>query len=252
MAGDWIKWTKGLERKREVLLIASILGISPEEVAGRLMRLWDWCDDNIGENQIDENCNAFVTLGAHGNAHINTLTGNAGMADAMVKTGWLVQNGESITFPNYGRHNGKTAKTRALTQTRVKRLRNARGVTKALPEKRREEKSISLAKAKDNPLPPLPTILDCDSFRNALASWLAYKGKPYKPAGLTAMLSLAAKRATAHGVPAVIDAMETASGNGWVGWDHESSFAERQNMRGDPRGNKAVLMEFLAKEKTNG
>ena len=68
-----------------------------------------------------------------------------GFADALEEVGWLSADDE-LTLPNFDRHNGKTAKTRAQTKNRVEVLRsernncNAASVTTALPEKRREEK----------------------------------------------------------------------------------------------------------------
>jgi hypothetical protein len=140
MAGDWIKWTKGLTRKREVLLIASALNKPAEEITGRLMLLWEWCDDNVTETDIDLFGNALVTLGAQQNALIDALTGAQGFADAMQQVGWLRYENCSLTFPNFTRHNGKTAKTRALTQVRVQRSRNGAVTPKPLPEKKRKEK----------------------------------------------------------------------------------------------------------------
>lgn len=143
MAGDWIKWTKGLERKREVLMIAAALGRTPEEVAGRLMRLWDWCDDNITEEQIDSDGHAFVTLGSDQVHLIDALAGVTGFADAMTAAGWIIQRNGSLTFPNFSRHNGKTAKSRALSTKRKQaersRFGHADDGTKVRPEKRREE-----------------------------------------------------------------------------------------------------------------
>lgn len=75
--------------------------------------------------------------------------------------------------------------------------------------------------------PSLPSVLDCEVFQTRLADWLAYKGKgAYKPRGLQAMVSRAAKLADRFGVAAVCDAMERAMANNWKGWDQESSFAK--------------------------
>jgi 3-polyprenyl-4-hydroxybenzoate decarboxylase len=59
--------------------------------------------------------------------------------------GWLDQDGHNLRLPNFGYHNGETAKQRALGKNRAEKARsnaksNAASVTKALPEKRREEK----------------------------------------------------------------------------------------------------------------
>jgi hypothetical protein len=73
----------------------------------------------------------------------------------MILSGWMADDGHSLTLPNFDRHNGKTAKTRAMTAKRVathKAKSNAVSVTSsvsdALPreEKRREEINT--------PLPP--------------------------------------------------------------------------------------------------
>lgn len=79
---------------------------------------------------------------------------------------------------------------------------------------------------KKTPLPPLPEILDTEEFRAVLTDWLAYH-KPYKPQGLTAMVTRAAWRAAAHGLDAVVSAFVQAMGNGWTGWDQDSSFEKR-------------------------
>jgi len=55
----------------------------------------------------------------------------------MREVGWLRGEEGSLVLPNFDRHNGETAKKRALTKDRVKRFRNADGVTRE--EKRREE-----------------------------------------------------------------------------------------------------------------
>jgi hypothetical protein len=68
----------------------------------------------------------------------------------MILSGWMADDGQSLTLPNFDRHNGKTAKTRAMTAKRVathKAKSNASSVTSsvssALPreEKRREDHS---------------------------------------------------------------------------------------------------------------
>lgn len=94
----------------------------------------------------------------------------------------------------------------------------------------------------------LPPVLDTVEFRTILASWLDYKGKDgYKPAGLRSLLSQAAKRATKHGIAAVVDAMERAMGNTWAGWNHDGLFEGKNSMArtADPRGNLANLNSFL-------
>lgn len=134
MAGDWIKVEHATLDKPEVYEIAEILGISPEEVVGRLLRVWFWFDEQT------ENGNAVNVTSVTLVKRLVTVSGLEGFPEAMKKVGWL--NGSSI--PNFDRHNGKSAKSRALTASRVKRLRNAHSnddvTMRSLPEKRREEK----------------------------------------------------------------------------------------------------------------
>ena len=147
MAGDWIKIEKATMDKPEVFEMAEYLKLDPDAVAGKLMRVWGWFDDH------SEDGSATVTV----RALLDRLTGVTGFTDSMEAVGWLVVDGDTMTLPNFGRHNGQTAKARALTAKRVSKSKgksNAKGnavsvtstvtstVTSPLAEKRREEKSI--------------------------------------------------------------------------------------------------------------
>jgi hypothetical protein len=139
MAGDWIKVRCDLPDDPAVFQIARKIGITPEEAVGRLCRVWIWADRHVIDGH------AFVTL-----LSLDRIAGEAHFGDAMVEVGWLEVVADSeITFPKFDRHNGKSAKRRVLSAERQQLHRNAASVTKALPEKRREEKST-----KEPPLPP--------------------------------------------------------------------------------------------------
>ena len=138
MAGDWIKLQKDTFDKPEVLAIATRMGIDPDAVVGKLGRIWSWFDTHT----VDGNASC-VTF-----SFIDRYVGVTGFAEQVALVGWLVQNGHDLTLPNFGYHNGETAKTRALAKNRGEKHRsnangNAPSVTKSLPEKRREEKSIN-------------------------------------------------------------------------------------------------------------
>ena len=130
MAGDWIKMEHVTPDKPEVYRMATILGVSPEEIVGHLVRVWIWAD----QQSIDGNA-----VGVS-NVTLDTVSRRIGFGSAMREVGWLGGDGDTLSFPNFERHNGETAKERALTYKRVKRHRNAQGVSNALPEKRREDK----------------------------------------------------------------------------------------------------------------
>jgi len=137
MAGDWIKVDHTLPDKPEVVAMSARLGIDQDAVAGKLLRVWVWAD----QNSVDGN-GLSVTF-----AFLNRITACPGFAEAMQTVGWLTGDEGSISFPNFARNNGQTAKARAVTNRRVAehRTKGAVNVTlpplqKALPEKRREEK----------------------------------------------------------------------------------------------------------------
>ena len=153
MAGDWIKLENVTPDKPEVIAIADILGIDQDAVLGKLVRLWIWADEQTFDGNAGGN-GVSVT-----NTFINRRVFLNGFAEAMEKVDWITSNSDgSVTFPNFNRHNGETAKKRALTAKRVakhrlkktskaKKSRNAKrnatcngvSVTQVLPEKRREE-----------------------------------------------------------------------------------------------------------------
>ena len=132
MAGDWIKIERATPNKPEVAMLSYKLQISTDEVVGKLIKLWCWAD----EQSIDGNA-ISVTY-----AFLDDLLRCSGFCSALVTVGWLEGRDGRLTIPNFDRHNGKSAKRRGLTNKRVDKTRNAPSVTKALPEKRREEKSI--------------------------------------------------------------------------------------------------------------
>jgi hypothetical protein len=78
-------------------------------------------------------------------------------------------------------------------------------------------------KKEETPLPPLPPDLDVPEFRESLTAWLE-SHKPYRPAGLKALVTRAAKRAETHGVDGVCSAMQQAMSNGYQGWDKDYLF----------------------------
>ncbi len=162
MAGDWIKIECATPNKPEVFEIAELIGVDPDEALGKLIRVWVWAD----QQTIDGNA-ASVTK-----ALLNRVTGCPKFTDAMIQVGWLEEFGGRVTFTNFGRHNGKTAKTRALGRKRTDNHRsgngsvtpdvkicNAASVTDALPEKRREEKSIKEREKAEIPVHPKEILI---------------------------------------------------------------------------------------------
>ena len=140
MAGDWIKVEKVTPEKPEVEAMADQLKIDPDAVFGKLFRIWSWFDDHTEKGDAPSVTRALL----------DRMSGVTGFGDAMVDVGWLVESDHGLVIPNFDRHNGKTAKNRALSAKRNAELRRKRdakrdapSVTSASPreEKRREETS---------------------------------------------------------------------------------------------------------------
>ena len=148
MAGDWIKLQKDTPDKPEVLAIASRLGLDPDAVVGKLVRVWSWFDTHTTDGNAE--CVTFSFVDRH--------AGVTGFAEQMALVGWLIQKGHTLSLPNFDYHTGETAKKRALGKNRTEKHRsNAEGnadsnasiVTKTSPEKRREEKNSSSLRSEE-------------------------------------------------------------------------------------------------------
>lgn len=153
MAGDWLKMEANTPEKSEVLAITACMGWDDADLTvGKLFRLWRWFD----QHTVDGNAPRVTP------ALLDRVVGVSGFCLAVQEAGWLQISDEGISLPKFDRHNGMTAKNRALTAKRVAKHKadnakangegNADSVSAALPReekrKRREEKKG------DTPLPP--------------------------------------------------------------------------------------------------
>ena len=139
---SWIKFDHCTPDKPEVFMLSEILGIDPDAVTGKLVRIWIWADQQtiVG----DAVC---VTR-----ASLDRLASVTGFAAALIKVGWLIDSADGFIFANFDRHNGSTAKTRGLTAKRNSALRNRDAsrdgvVTQSASpreEKRREDISLPI------------------------------------------------------------------------------------------------------------
>lgn len=131
MAGDWIKLETGTPFKPEILRIAETLGLDRRTAFGIVAEFWCWLDQNCSDGKV-----THLSLQS-----IDAVTQTPGFAHAYSEVGWgkLNLSTGTLTIKHWDRHNGKSAKTRALSQERMKRKRYADSVTNREPEKRREE-----------------------------------------------------------------------------------------------------------------
>lgn len=182
----WIKVDHEFPDKPEVAHMAARLGLDHDTVVGKCLRWLIWIDKNSVDGTV-----TTTTM------HIDRLTACPGFSDALLDCGWLLARSGSLVVPHFDRHNGHSAKARALTSVRVSRSRNAPSVTEPLPDKskRREEmeresarEAISTEPAPDEPgepmpMPitmPLPASIDLprqfqtDECREAWREWIAH------------------------------------------------------------------------------
>ena len=175
MAGDWIKFEHATTDKPEVFGISQLLGIDPDAVIGKLLRLWSWCD----QQSVAGDLNISAPF-------LDRLTHQPGFAAALIEVGWMKSTAQGLHIPNFDRHNGQTAKVRAESNRRKASSRatcHAESVTysgqvsrnchtepvtssgpKPRPEKRREEerkregKSAPFSEPEAEPEQPPPAV----------------------------------------------------------------------------------------------
>lgn len=140
MALEWIKFELHTSNKSEVWEMAGRLGIDPDAVVGKLLRVWGW----FSNHTIDGNAPSVTK------ALLDRDCGVTGFCAAMVEAGWMIEEDGRIRLPNFDRHNSQTAKNRALTAKRVanhKVKSNASSVTSrvssALPREDKIRKELS-------------------------------------------------------------------------------------------------------------
>jgi hypothetical protein len=134
--------------------MAEILGIDQDEVLGKLLRFWSWCDQQLSLRS----CTAVSVT----ETFIDRVCYRNGFAQALIEVGWLDATDDGISIPNFDHHLSKSAKSRAQTQKRVRKSRNAPSVTEALPEKRREE-SIIPTPHNGREIPKRPSLEEAQS-----------------------------------------------------------------------------------------
>lgn len=166
MAGDWMKIELELPDKPEIHAMAGMLQIDPDAVVGKLIRVWQWFDKHTTDG------NAFgVTYSL-----LDRITNVTGFSEAMVFVGWLEQNDKTLSMPRFERHTSNSAKTRALTNKRVSKSRNAPSVTEALPEKRREDNVYSDSAKEKREMVKRETTLPPDfGISERVTKWAAAK-----------------------------------------------------------------------------
>ena len=112
MAGDWIPIRCDLHEDPDVISVALSLGITEDEVVGKLVRLWSWAN-RMSANGLAPSV-TFVWL--------NSYLRLQGFCEALEAVGWLAQTNNGIEIPKFDRYNSHSAKRR-LQDSKRKRLK---------------------------------------------------------------------------------------------------------------------------------
>jgi len=112
-----------------------------DEALGAVVRFWVWADSNTVDGVVDG-------VASH---DVDAMLSCPGLCAALGMVGWLEIDNENerMTIPKFTRHNGKSAKKRALRNERQAKWRDGNVdvhvdtivSTQASPEKRREDKT---------------------------------------------------------------------------------------------------------------
>jgi hypothetical protein len=123
-----------------VFKLAGITGMDRFAVVGRLYAFWSWADHHAVDGRVDGATSQVV----------DAVTQLNGFSDALVKVRWLEIGDGFIAIPKHERHNGTSAKERALKNQRQERWRRGKstvddnvGVKASTKASTREEKRRS-------------------------------------------------------------------------------------------------------------
>ena len=143
MAGDWLKFEKATLEKPEVFQMAAILGLDPDAVIGKLLRVWNWFDDQSRDGH------ASVTV----LSLLDRYSGVTGFVDAMQKVGWISKTNDCLILPNFDRHNGSPAKSRALGTKRKQKSRERHGDSVTEKGQKRDKRVTREEKRREENIP---------------------------------------------------------------------------------------------------
>ena len=114
---SWIKVEKQTVHKTEIIRIADSLRVSTREAFGACVLFWMWADGETEDGYLS-GCTKQV---------IDRVVNLDGFADAILAVHWLEQDANGLLIPNFTRHNGESAKKRAMAAERQRRWRDKNG-----------------------------------------------------------------------------------------------------------------------------
>ncbi len=213
LADTWIKVEYSTLEKIEVAKTATALGMDRYMVVGRLVRIWSYFDIQARDGRID---------GIDAN-FLDRMVQHSGFCAQLAAVGWMTIDAAGITLPNFDRHNGGGAKTRAQGAARQSKHlgktkrdksnapRNAAPLRGALPEKirgeeKREEENPLHGDAEQQPFLPFLPIAEDDEATRLAQNFAFLGGEGTSPHAITRARVSIGDLLAAGILPAAIDA----------------------------------------------
>jgi len=130
MAGDWIKMRSNLRDDPRVVALARTLEEDRHTVVGRLHAFWSWADQHSSDG----------TLSRCDRDWVDEYVSRRGFGSALVSVGWLEERDDGLAIPEFEKHNGDSAKARAMASQRKRRQRSRGSVTKGAGQSSRSDR----------------------------------------------------------------------------------------------------------------
>ncbi len=178
MAGDWIAIRTDLHEDPAVIGIARLTGLDPYQVVGRLVRLWSWADAQSRDGLVPHASARWI------DSHLHCER----FAVSMSAVGWLNIDDDAVSFPNFERWMGESAKSRLTDACRKRLARKRDGPKPARPRNVRKKPDKSRTRGeererreeiKDTPLTPqggAEEEIRAPTVPEFLAAWNAVRG----------------------------------------------------------------------------
>jgi hypothetical protein len=143
MAGDWIKIRIDLPDDPKVFQMSEELSLECRTLVGHLCEFWGWMDKHTVDGRGLKLSDSII----------DRKVGVDGFSQALRNVEWLTGENGSLELPNFLRHNGLSAKARALEAEakRLRRLDKSVGQVsdKKAPKSQTREEKNRIEKSKD-------------------------------------------------------------------------------------------------------
>lgn len=127
---SWIKMRTNLFTHPKVVRMSSALKADVLQTVGGLMSVWSLFDEHTIDGK----------LSGYRSENIDTHLRWPGFTQAMIGIGWLNDDGESLSVPEWTTHNGQSAKRRAQEADRKKEERRVQKESASDADKKRTRK----------------------------------------------------------------------------------------------------------------